>query len=412
VDPLRLSEIEPHARQRVALVVRRRALTFAQLATLASAVDVPRPCFVARAEIESLLQLYAGLDRGVPVLPAQDAKMAIPAAEASPPAVWIATSGTSGEPKLVTLDRAAVIASARASAENLGWRDDDRWLLCLPFCHVGGLGIITRCLVARRTVVAVPRFDPADVLDAIVREHVTLLSVVPTMLRALLDEDRENRLSRLRAVLVGGAAFDVDLRGEAAARGVVALATYGASEMGSQITTQRLDGPHGSLDSGFPLPGAEIDLAADGRIRVRGPMRMRGYWGERDLAPEDWFETGDLGAVDEKGRLVVTGRADDMIVTGGENVHPSLVERAMAARPGVRAALAFGVPDPRFGARVAVALVLEPGVSAEDVLASVVLPSAAKPRAFVQVSALPENASGKLDRRRAARLFECALRSR
>ncbi len=103
------------------------------------------------------------------------------------------------------LSRGAFAAAAAASAENLGWVDGDRWLLAMPVCHVGALSILTRCLLARRAVILEPRFDPDAVLAAIVRERATLLSVVPTMLQALLERDREGALGRLRAVLVGGA---------------------------------------------------------------------------------------------------------------------------------------------------------------------------------------------------------------
>lgn len=114
------------------------------------------------------------------------------------------TSGTTGRPKGALLTRGAFVASARASARNLGWLPGDRWLACMPLCHVGGLSILTRCLLARRCVVLTERFDPRAVLATVARERVTLASVVPTMLRALLAEDRDGVMALPRAVLVGG----------------------------------------------------------------------------------------------------------------------------------------------------------------------------------------------------------------
>src|SRR6185437_8373891 len=172
------------------------------------------------------------------------------------------TSGTTGRPKGAVLSRRAFVASAAASAANLGWRDDDRWLVCMPLAHVGGLSILTRCLAAGRTVVLEPRFDPDAVLAAIDRERVTLLSVVPTMLTALLERPAASALSRLRALLLGGAAAPFSLLETCARRGIPALATYGLTEACSQVTVQRLAQPLRAVPgSGQPLPGVEIRIA-------------------------------------------------------------------------------------------------------------------------------------------------------
>ena len=145
----------------------------------------------------------------------------------------IYTSGTSGRPKGAVLTHGAFAASAAASERNLGWEHPDRWVAALPIAHVGGLSVLTRCLRAGRPVVLLPRFD-ADAVLAAVRSGGTLVSVVPTMLRALLEADRDNVLARARALLVGGAACPPELLAESAARGVRALATYGMTEMCSQ----------------------------------------------------------------------------------------------------------------------------------------------------------------------------------
>lgn len=325
----------------------------------------------------------------------------LPEVRAEDLAAIVFTSGTNGTPKAVALERGAFEASARASAANLGWRDGDRWLLALPFAHVGGLSILTRTALAHKDILLAPS-DPEAILTA----DATLISVVPTQFRRLLEVDRENRLARFRAVLVGGAEFPAELREEAANRGIVALATYGLTEMCSQVATQSpaIARTPSALDSGRALDGVELRIS-EGRIQLRGPMRMRGYLGAPRLLPSEWLTTGDLGEVDESGRLFVLGRADDVIITGGENVHPVEIERALSKCEHVKASLCFGVPDDRWGELVAVALVLEPhvdGVSAlEPALAE--LASFKRPRRFTIVKELPLNEMGKPDRSRARR---------
>ena len=279
------------------------------------------------------------------------------------------TSGTTGRPKGAVLSRRAFVAAAEASARNLGFHADDRWLCAMPLCHVGGLSILTRCLLARSAVILEPRFDPDAVLAAIVRDHATLLSVVPTMLEALLARDAANVLARLRAMLVGGAGAPFALLEECGRRGVPALTTYGLTEACSQVTAQRPTSPYRpERGSGVPLPGTEVRIDGEGHILVRGPTLMDGYFRGADRAPdtavdgEGWLDTGDLGEQAPGGALHVHARRSDLVVTGGENVYPVEVEERLAALPGVRRALVFGVPDARWGQIVAAALELAPGV--------------------------------------------------
>jgi O-succinylbenzoic acid--CoA ligase len=342
----------------------------------------------------------------------------------SNPLAIVYTSGTTGVPKGAILSRGAFVASAGAGAQNLGWMPADRWIACMPLCHIGGLSILTRCLLARRPVILEPRFDPASVLRAIDREGATLLSVVPTMLRALLDEPDPRALARLRAILVGGAAAPAALLEECARRGILALTTYGLTEGCSQVTTQRPRPPHlTEPGSGHPLPGISLSIRTAegaeavpgevGRIHLRGPNLMSGYWRGPTTAPMTpfleggWFDSGDLGAVDAEGRLHVHARRTDLIVTGGENVDPVEVERALEACPGVRRALVFGIPDERWGQIVAAAIELEPQADAgrdfKEAVAHTLAPHK-RPRRVWVVDALPVNRSGKLDRAAAAQI--------
>jgi O-succinylbenzoic acid--CoA ligase len=355
-------------------------------------------------------------------------------ADPDAPLAIIYTSGTTGRPKGAILSRGAFAASAAASEKNLGWRDDDRWLACMPLAHVGGLSILTRCLIARRPIVLEPRFDPTSVLGAIERDHVTILSAVPTMLRALFDTDRESVLSRLRLVLLGGAAAPPSLLEEAATRRVLALTTYGLTEACSQVTCQKLR-PAGSTEpgSGHALPGLGLRIVNDagqgtapdevGHIQVRGPNLMRGYLASPHAPPQaplthdGWFDTGDLGSLDPEGRLFVHARRTDLIVTGGENVYPAEIEAALEALPGIDRAVVFGIPDERWGQLVAAGLALTPNPCADPTLALALVLEASqslaphkRPRLFAAVPALPMTASGKLDRASARREITPLLR--
>ena len=346
---------------------------------------------------------------------------AAPAAEA--PLAVVYTSGTSGRAKGAVLSRRAFRAAAAASARNLGWTDHDRWLCAMPLCHVGGLSILTRCLLARRAMILEPRFDPDAVLAAITRERATLLSVVPTMLQALLERDAGNALARLRALLLGGAGAPFALLEECGRRGVPALTTYGLTEACSQVTVQRPSSPYRpERGSGVPLPGTEVrivegDGGGVGRIQVRGPTLMDGYLrgADRPLDPgvdaDGWFDTGDLGELDARGALHVHARRSDLIVTGGENVYPLEIEQRLESIPGVRRALVFGVPDARWGQLVAAVMELGPGASLDPLAAAAAARMAPhkRPRLACAVDALPLTGSGKLERAGAAERYAGVL---
>lgn len=331
-----------------------------------------------------------------------------------PPLAMLFTSGTSGRPKGALLSRRAFIAAAEASAQNLGWQPDDRWLLCMPLAHVGGLSILVRCLVARRTMVLPPEsptgsFDAATIAQLVERERVTLLSVVPTMLSRLLAlQPLWQPPSSLRVVLLGGAAASPALLSEAAQRRIPALTTYGLTEACSQVTTQRYGSvPDAVQGAGGPISGLELRIV-DEQIQVRGPTLFDGYF-PLDAHPpallaDGFFPTGDLGRLDESGRLHVLARRTDLIVSGGENIYPTEVEQALEQVPGIAAACVFGLPDAQWGQSVAAALVATaeplPLHTVRQALASL-LAGYKHPRRLVWLSALPQNATGKLDRRAA-----------
>jgi O-succinylbenzoic acid--CoA ligase len=333
------------------------------------------------------------------------------------------TSGSSGTPRVVALSRRAFLASAAASAAHLGWHSDDRWLLCLPLAHIGGLSVLTRCLLARRPVVLGEPACASAALDqrlarAIVEGRPRLLSLVPTQLSALLQfEPRFELPAYVRVILTGGAAASESVLRAAEARGWPVLTSYGMTEACSQIATQRLGSlPNAERGAGWPLPGVEVRIC-EGAIQVRGPTLFSGYLlgPSEPFDPEGWFTTGDLGHVDAGGQLQVSGRSDQMIISGGENVAPAEVEAALESCQGVLEACVFAVPDPHWGQLVAAGIRLQPG-DAEHWLESVRreleqrLAAFKRPRQYALTQAFSYGPTGKLDRRATALVLREQLR--
>jgi len=329
--------------------------------------------------------------------------------------VLMPTSGTSGRPKVAILSSRAMVAAAEASASNLGWEDGDRWLLCMPLAHVGGLSVVTRCLAARRCVVlmANSRFDVETIMKTVQDKRVTILSVVPTMLLRMLDRlPAWDPPGHVRAVLVGGAATPTRLLRRAADRGWPVLTSYGLTEACSQVATQRYGTTQrGEAGSGAALAGWQVRIE-QGQVLVRGPALMTGYLGEPDpFDGEGWFATGDAGWLDSEGNLHVSGRLTDVIVTGGENVHPAEVEEVLEECPGVQAACVFGVADDEWGEIVGAALVGSASEAEVRAYAAGRLAPYKRPRRIWLCSELTMTASGKVDRKgTAARLGVCARR--
>jgi O-succinylbenzoic acid--CoA ligase len=293
------------------------------------------------------------------------------------------TSGTSGEPKGVELTFGNHLWSAFGSALNLGLRDDDCWLACLPLCHVGGLAILLRGVVYGIPVVLHERFDAAAVTRDVDAGDVTIVSVVATMLQQLLNARPADRPypRRLRCVLLGGGPTGQDLLDACARRGVPIVPTYGLTEAASQVTAcapAERPGPPGS--AGKPLFPTEVRIADDdgralpagacGEILVRGPTVMRGYHGRTEETAtalrEGWLHTGDLGYLDGDGNLYVRDRRDGVIISGGENVYASEVEDVLRTHPAVLDAGVTGAPDARWGQAVVATVALRNGAAASE----------------------------------------------
>lgn len=359
-------------------------------------VEVLRPS----PSISSVVDLLAVMSKGSAVIVAQDQADPAPVDPAVAASV-VFTSGSSGGRKGARLTIENWAAAAEASARHLDHSPEDTWLLAMPLHHVAGLSIILRSAYVGARVLMMPGFDPASFAVGL-RSGVTLSSVVPTMLNRLLDVD-PGPYPGMKGVLVGGGPISDQTLERAAAARLHPLPTYGLTETCGQVATLRPGSP--VENKAHPLPGVELRIEDKGRIAVRGPMVSRGYVGEPDRGPGEWFVTGDLGHLDDEGALHVTGRADTVIVSGGENVDPALVEAALSRVPGVEAALVVGVPDEEWGMTVACVYVGEASPIRIESLLRHRLAGFMVPKRWLQVDSIPVTAMGKPDRMGALALF-------
>ncbi len=331
----------------------------------------------------------------------------------------IYTSGTSGAPKGAMLTFGNHWWNALASVLNLGLREDDRWLACLPLFHMGGLAILLRGVIYGIPVVLHESFDAVAVNRAIDEDGVTIVSLVPTMLGRLLEERGRRPLpARLRCLLVGGGPLPMSLLEECVRRGWPVASTYGLTEAASQVATLTPEEAVGKMGSaGKPLfptevriggqGGKEAPPGAPGEILVRGPTVTPGYFRRpRDSAEAlrgGWLHTGDIGYLDADGYLHVLDRREDLIVSGGENVYPAEVEEVLRSHPDVADAGVTGLPNEEWGQMVVAAVVLrEPARMSEEALLAFCRERLAPykvPKELRFVTNLPRNAAGKLLRR-------------
>ena len=329
-------------------------------------------------------------------------------------AVVIHTSGTTSAPRPVELTYGNLLWSAFGSAVALGLGPDERWLCALPLSHVGGLSILLRSAIYATTAVVHERFEEDRVLHALADQRVTLVSLVATTLARLLDAGLE-RPPALRAALTGGGPVPAALIQRASAAGVAVSLTYGLTESCSQATTTPVAeiaeiveadragsvGAHAeaSPSAGPPLFCTCVQIAGDGEILLAGPTVAPAARGA-----DGWLHTGDLGELDDRGRLRVTGRKADTIVSGGENVAPVEVEAVLEAHPQVLEAAVLGRSDPQWGEAVTAIVVARAGAALEpDELrahcARALAPYKVPKRVVMSAEPLPRTRSGKLLRR-------------
>lgn len=334
---------------------------------------------------------------------------------ADPVAAVVSTTGSTGTAKHVLLPAAALLASAAATHDHLGGAG--RWVLAVPAHTVAGVQVLVRSLVAGTSPVVcgladgfrVPGFVAATEELVAGRPGRRYTSLVPTQLLRLLDDpDGVAALRAYDAVLVGGAALDPAVRERAEAAGARVVTTYGMTETCG-----------GCVYDGRPLPGVQVHLEPTGRVVVTGAVVARGYRGVQAPSPgEDregfvvqegrrGFRTADRAELRD-GAVVVLGRTDDVVVSGGVNVALDAVARAVQGLPGVTAALAVGLPDPRWGQVVGLLLQTPDDAPDDDEVREAVRSAcgrAAVPRVVVRVAELPLTGVGKPDRQAAVRLL-------
>lgn len=344
------------------------------------------------SDVGSVLAIFSAISDGPLILAPRDGWIG----DDIPDSVMtlLFTSGTTGSPKAVPLTSANWKAAVSASAAHLGHTSEDEWLTAMPIHHVGGLSVLFRSAYVGGRVRMLARFDGTEFADALA-DGVTFASVVPTMLRRVLDIDGRSYRG-LKAVLVGGGPIPPGLLEEAWGRGIPALPTYGMTETCAQVATLK----PGSLLAYrvHPLPGVQIRIEPDGRIALRGPQIFGGYLGEEKRDDDEWFVTGDMGRLHDDGSLQILGRADDVIITGGENIDPATVEAMLSELEGVEEVMVVGVPSEEWGNQV---VCLFAGTVSESDLrrwSRDQLDRHQVPKRWLKVDAIPTTSLGKPDR--------------
>ena len=294
-------------------------------------------------------------------------------------ALVIASSGSTGAPKGIIHTHSSLLAGAQASAARLQLTSDDHWLVCIPVSHVGGFSVISRAMHTGAALTLHPAFDATAVEQAL-KSGVTHTSLVATALSRI-------DTSLFRTILLGGSSAPDNLPSNV-------ITTYGMTETGG-----------GVVYNGLPLDNVEIKIV-EGEILLRCPMLMRAYRDDQTTSLEDdWYATNDIGEIDNNGKLSVYGRQTDMIITGGENVWPSVVEHSMSSHPMIDQVVVRGTPDTTWGQRVVAYVVLNDSAHTSD--ASLLsdlrdhvkqsLPAFYAPQQIVVLAGIPRTSLGKVD---------------
>jgi malonyl-CoA/methylmalonyl-CoA synthetase len=327
------------------------------------------------------------------------------------------TSGTTGRSKGAMLTQANLLSNADALVDLWRFTDQDVLLHALPIYHTHGLFVACNVsLLSRGAMIWLPQFDAAEVMRLL--PQATAMMGVPTFYTRLLADPELTRdaTAHMRLFVSGSAPLLAETHAAFAERTRhLILERYGMTET-NMITSNPYDGARRAGTVGFPLPGVEVRLRANGQdvapgavggIEVRGPNVFAGYWQmpektAEDMTADGFFVTGDLGQLDDQGYLEIVGRQKDLVITGGLNVYPKEVEEALDAVPGVLESAVIGLPHPDFGEAVFAVIVPQPGTALE---ASVVLTAISdqlarfkQPKAAVLVTALPRNAMGKVQK--------------
>ncbi|HEX2154625.1 MAG TPA: AMP-binding protein [Acidimicrobiia bacterium] len=323
------------------------------------------------------------------------------------------TSGSTGKPKPVPLSHRNLLTSIRGAMSAWRWSASDRLVHSLPIGHQHGLGGIHAALLSGSHTIVLPRFDTARLITTVDSENATVLFAVPAIYDRMLSEapDQLHRFAALRLMISGSAPLPPDVAVDVEEMtGQMPLERYGSTEAGLDVSNP-YDGPRLPGTVGLPLPGVEmalidpagrlVDDGDTGEVVLRGPQVFGGYGGGEDQPfVAGWFRTGDLAVVDPPtGYLRLLGRTKEVIITGGMNVYPSEVERALRDVAGVIDAAVIGTPSRRWGEAVTAFVVMRGGTSA-DVAAALEsrLAPFKRPKAIIELEAIPRTRMGKLRR--------------
>jgi O-succinylbenzoic acid--CoA ligase len=330
------------------------------------------------------------------------------------------TSGTTGNPKGVMQSYGNHWWSSVGSALNLGFMDTDCWLCAVPLFHISGFSILMRSVIYGMPIVLHDGFDVDQTFHDIKEKRVTIMSVVSTMLKRMIDELGEMKLPRhFRCMLLGGGPAPLPLLQACVEKDIPVFQTYGMTETSSQIVTLSPEYSLTKLGSaGKPLFPSQIKITGEngemskagaaGEIVVKGPNVTKGYLYRPDATEKSirngWLYTGDIGYLDEEGFLFVLDRRSDLIISGGENVYPAEIEAVLLSHPNVADAGVTGVEDANWG-QVPIAFIVkkEGTVLSEDDLIAFCQKRLAKykvPKGFKFLDQLPRNAAKKLLRRK------------
>ncbi|MEH7238903.1 o-succinylbenzoate--CoA ligase [Bacillus sp. JJ1562] len=335
------------------------------------------------------------------------------------------TSGTTGNPKGVIHTYGNHWWSAIGSSLNLGLHQDDCWLLTVPMFHISGLSILYRSVIYGIPAVIHEGFDPKKANDAIMKQGVTIMSLVSVMLARMLDAlGKENYPSGFRGMLLGGGPAPKPLLENCLARNIPVFQTYGMTETASQVVTLAPEYSISKLGSaGKPLFPAQVKIEKEGtqanpnevgEIVVKGPNVTKGYLNRADATKtsiiDGWLYTGDIGYLDEEGFLFVMDRRSDLIISGGENIYPAELEAVLLGHPAILEAGVTGVDDEEWGQVAAAFVRKEEGsnITEAEVIAFCYekLARYKVPKSIYFVDRLPRNASNKLLRRKLIELLK------
>ncbi|MEU6642863.1 FadD3 family acyl-CoA ligase [Saccharomonospora sp. NPDC046836] len=317
------------------------------------------------------------------------------------------TSGTTGRPKGVMMNHLQTLRLYAEWCDLADLREGDRYLAVNPFFHTFGYkaGCIAS-MIRGATILPVPVFDVDRVLEVIEREKVTMLPGPPTLYHSLLEAGGERDLASLRAAVTGAADIPVELihrvRSELPFQSI--MTGYGLTEAGTATASRPGDSFSDIATTvGTPCEGIEVRIADDGEVLVRGYSVMQGYLDDpvataEAIDPDGWLHTGDLGTLDDRGRLRIVGRKKDMFIVGGFNAYPAEIEGFLLEHPAVAQVAVIGVPDERLG-QVGKAFVVARGAVAADELIAWSRDRMAGfkvPRKVEFLAELPLNATGKV----------------